>query len=114
MKKGYIFALSLKLLIIISGVFLIKYNQTMTTINLYNQAEALYERLEAEKDIFDEILYRLYIYDYDNFEYMYENYQFEVKMSESDIEIEILEPEQYSIKITYIDECLCFSEILYK
>ena len=71
------------------------------------------KRLRAEKDIFDEILFRQYIFDVEDFTHMYEDFLFEVKMSETEIEIEVLEPEQYIIKLVYKDECLCFIEILY-
>lgn len=114
MKEGYIFALSLKLLIIVSSVYLIKYNQTMTTYSIYSESELVYERLAAEKEIFDEVLFRLYVYDYDDFIYSYYDYLFDVKMSETEIIINIEEPEEYVIKVAYLDDCLCFTDILYK
>lgn len=114
MKKGYILALSLKILIMVSAVYLIKYNQVTTVYNLYNESDMLYERLKAEKYILDEILFRLYIYDFDDFDDGYDDYLFEVKMSESNVVIEVAGDEVYYIDLVYEDECLCFTEIMYK
>lgn len=106
-------SLSLKILLIVASVYLYNYNQTLTTYSLYSQVEMMESRLRAEKDIFDEILFRQYIYDIEDFTYMYEDYLFEVKMSESEVEVAVVEPEPYIIKLVYKDECLCFIEILY-
>lgn len=114
MKKGYILGFSLKILLMISAVFLIKYNQVYTTYNLYSKADYFYERLAAEKFIFDEILFRLYIYDYDNFDDEYSDYLFDVKMSENKVSVEVLSEEYYHIELEYVDDCLCFTNILYK
>lgn len=105
--------MSLKILLIVVSVYLYTYNQTLTTYYIYNQVEMMEARLRAEKDIFDEILFRQYIIDIEDFTYMYEDFLFEVKMSESEVEVKVLEPEQYIIKLLYKDECLCFIEILY-
>lgn len=114
MKKGYILALSLKLLIIVSSVFIIRYNQVRTTFNVYSDVNFLYSRLAAEKHIFDEILHRLYIYDDDNFIDMYEDFHFDVEISETNITVKVNHLNQYKIYLTYEDDCLCFTEILYK
>ena len=114
MKRGYILALSLKLLIIVSGIFLITYNQVITTNNIYKESNFIYARLEAEKFIFDEILYRLYIYDYDSFLIIYKEFDFDVKMGEQNIIVSVSHDDQYQIKLAYDDDCLCFTEILYK
>lgn len=114
MKQGYILAISLKLLIIVSSVFIIRFNQVSTTYNVYKDTEFLWTKMAAEKYIFDEILNRLYIYDYDNFIDIFEEFHFDVKMSETNIIIEVNHLNQYTIDLTYVDKCLCFTEILYK
>lgn len=114
MKRGYILAISLKLLIIVSSLFIIRFNQVNTTFNVYRDAHFFYRRLAAEKYIFDEILNRLYIYDYDNFTDISEDFYFDVIMSETNITVKVSHLSQYTINLTYVDECLCFTEILYK
>ncbi len=85
----------------------------MTMHKIYDQADKIYLKLSAEKEIFDEILFRLYIYDFDDFEHYFEDYEFEVKMSETNILVNVNYDQNYSINLTYKDECLCFTEILY-
>ena len=82
-------------------------------LKIYEKADNLYARLSAEKEIFDEILFRLYIYDYDDFEHYFEDYEFVVKMSQTNIIVDVIYEQEYTINLTYVDECLCFTEILY-
>ncbi|NLC54777.1 MAG: hypothetical protein GX769_02735 [Erysipelothrix sp.] len=113
MKKGYILIFSLKLFIIISSLYLVKFNQVQTTAYVYNQAQEIYARLDAENFIFEEVLFRMSIYDEDDFSIIYEDYLFDVKLSETIIKIKVDNLSQYSIKLTYDDDCICFTEFLY-
>lgn len=103
--------MSLRILIIITSLYLINYSYTQTLYNVYSDVLLIYKRLEAEKDLYDEILFRLYIYDFDDFDYVYEDYEFKVKMSETNINVKVLSPDEYVIDIIYADDCLCFTSV---
>lgn len=73
----------------------------------------IYDRLRAEGDLFEEILFNASLYVTNDFEYDSKEYLFLVKFDGDDISVDAIGLENYKIKLKYNDECVCFVEILY-
>ncbi len=113
MKKGYILALSLKILLLVSTLFLIRYNSVFIHSYIISKSNYMYKRLEAEKAVFDEIIFNMSLYIDDDFTFFYNDYDFDIKISENDVIVFVESDISYTINLKYSDNCMCFSKISY-
>lgn len=113
MNKGYILSFSLVVLLMFTSILSIKLNDVKVYYNLVEASDRIYKRLNSEKAILDEILFRLYLFDYDDFTFEYNDSMFIVNVDEENIIISVESELIYTISLKYNDECLCFIEILY-
>lgn len=114
MNKGYILSLSLMVLMISSFFLSYKISVNKSLIKISEGSDKVYLRLKNEKEILDEILFRLSLYDSDNFEYLIDDITYVVEINEEEVNILVNELNKYEIKLKYSDDCICFIEILYK
>ncbi len=114
MNKGYILTLSLAVLLLSSFFLSYKIGVNKSLIKITEASDKVYLRLQNEKEIIDEILFRLSLYDTDNFDYTIDDLTYEVQISEELVNIYVNELNKYEIKLKYSDDCICFIEILYK
>lgn len=114
MKKGFILIISVKVFLIATTLYLIRYKNVYTYTSIVNESEYMYKRLRAEKAIFDEVLFNLSLYDEDDFTYFYDEYFFDVTIKDNEVKIKVESEITYTINLTYDDDCVCFVKIAYK
>lgn len=113
MKKGYILLLSLQVLLIASLALSIKFNQVKMLKDVTDLNKLLKKRLESEKTLFDEINHKFFIKEQSDFERNINGYIFKVVFENEQSNVFVSGNEEYTIKLTYNDDCICFLEILY-
>ena len=113
MNKGYILSFSIVVLLIFTSILSIKLNDIKVYYNLTESSQEIYKRLNAEKAIFDEILFRMYVFDFDDFIFEYDDFNFIVNVDEINIVISVESSLNYTISLKYSEDCFCFIEILY-
>ena len=89
MKKGFILTLTIQILLITSIFLTLRLNNIKTYVSILNESDYIYERLEAEKALFEEILFNLSLYINEDFEYFYNDYFFDVKILFNDIKVDV-------------------------
>lgn len=113
MRNGFVLALTLYILLFVSLFATVKQTQTEILKQLHEEAHFIYRRLFAERQVFDEILFKRSLLVTENFDYYTDDYEYFVANDNDDITITVKGIEQYTIKLKYDDDCICFKEILY-
>ncbi len=113
MRKGYILSLSLYVFMTVSIITSIKLLHLKQLHEISIVSEKVYRRLSSEKEVFDEILFNLSLYEDDDFEHVTSDYTYDIRISKDDVIIYATGEEDYTISLKYNDECICFVEILY-
>lgn len=113
MRHGFILSFTLYLLLIVSVISTAKYESVKNLAVIEKESEQIYRRLRAEHEVFDEILFNLSLYIEEDFEYYSDDYSFYVSINQEDVKLKVEGIEEYSIKLKYNDDCICFIEILY-
>ena len=113
MRHGFILSLSLYLMLIISLLVSSRVDVVKSLQDLEEKSVEIYQRLACEREVFDEILFNLSVYLTDDFEFNTAYYTYFVKIQDEDVSIDVYGREEYSIKLKYNDDCICFMEILY-
>lgn len=114
MKKGFILTLTIQILLIASIFLTLRLKNIKTYVSILNEIDYIYERLEAEKALFEEILFNLSLYINEDFEFFYNDYFFDVKILFNDIKVDVIGDDFYVINLVYDDECICFIDITYQ
>ncbi len=114
MNKGYILILSLITFLIVTTLFSTTYLRVHQLKRLSDDGETIYRRLESERLLFDEILFRKSLDIQDDFVFFTNYYDYNIKIYDDDLKVYVNGLENYTMWLKYDDNCICFIEILYK